>query len=293
MSQLQPVPDNTNPLYVREGNPDLKQEFTHILRSNLMFMNPYKNKNLFLNLQMQATENKIVNYDSVNLQTGVRKTKPVNVNGVYNFGTHISYSLPARFLKGSVELSGSGGYRRGKQLINTSTGSVVTNTINTASVGPEFRLDMNPTGKLNLVVGAGFNYNKTKYSLQPALNNDYLSQEYNASVDWEMPKGFFLSTDFTYIINSQRAAGFNTKIPLWNASISKQMLKFNRGELKLSARDLLNKNIGISRNTSNNYIEDSRVLTLRQFFLLSFTYSLSKTGLNNGGSNGGLQVIGR
>lgn len=69
------------------------------------------------------------------------------------------------------------------------------------------------------------------------------------------------------------------------------MLKFNRGELKLSARDLLNQNIGISRNTNNNYIEDSRYLTLKRFFLLSFTYSLSKTGLNNAGQGGGMKII--
>jgi hypothetical protein len=80
---------------------------------------------------------------------------------------------------------------------------------------------------------------------------------------------------------------------LWNASISKQMLKYNRGELKFAARDLLDKNIGISRNTNNNYIEDSRVLTLRRFFLLSFTYSLSKTGLNNAGGGGGMRIITR
>ena len=293
MAQLQPVPDNTNPLYVRQGNPDLKQEFTHTIQSNLVFINPFKNRNFFLNMRAQMTENKIVNYDSVNLQTGVRKTKPVNVNGVYTINTNISVSVPVRFLKGSVELSSRGGLNKSKQLINTSTGSIVTNTINTATLGPELRLDMNPTDKLSLGLGASFNYNKTKYTLQSALNTDYLSQEYNASVDWEMPKGFYFSTDFSYTINSQRAAGFNAKIPLWNASISKQMLKFNRGELKFSARDLMNRNVGISRNTNNNYIEDSRVLTLRQFFLLSFTYSLSKTGLNNAGGGGMMRVIGR
>jgi len=71
-------------------------------------------------------------------------------------------------------------------------------------------------------------------------------------------------------------------------------LKFNRGELKFSARDLLNKNIGISRTSNQNYIEDARVLTLRRFFLLSFTYSLSKTGLNNAAGGGGaMRVITR
>ncbi len=293
ISQLQPVPDNSNSLNIREGNPDLKQEYQHQAQLHLHLVSPYKNKNLFLFLTTQATQNKIVNYDSINLQTGVRKTKPVNVNGVYNLNSNISYSMPVRLVKGSVEFSAGIGKNRGKQLTNTIGGQVVTNTINTVSLNPDVRLDMSPTEKINISVGAGFSYFNTKYSLQTALNNNYFSQEYSTSLDWEMPKRFFFSTEFTYTINSNRAVGFNTKVPLWNASISRQMLKFNRGELKFSARDLLNKNVGISRNTSNNYIEDSRVLTLRQFFLLSFTYSLSKTGLNNAGGGGGMRVITR
>jgi hypothetical protein len=125
------------------------------------------------------------------------------------------------------------------------------------------------------------------------MNSNYLSQEYSTSFDWQLPKLFFLSTEFTYTINSQRTAGFNTKVPIWNASISKQFLRYNRGELKFSAADLLNKNIGVSRTTNQNYIEDSRVNILRRFFMLSFTYSLSKTGLNNAGGGGGMRVITR
>ncbi len=287
MAQLQPVPDNSNSLNIREGNPDLKQEFIHTAQAHLNVLSPYKNKNLFMFLTAQATKNKIVNYDSIN-QLGVKRTQPVNVNGVYSINSTISYSMPVRFLKGSIELSSHTGLFKTKQFINGNG-----NTIKTLSVGPDLRLDMNPVEKLSVSLGAGFNYYKTKYSLQSALNTYYLSQDYSLSLDWEMPAGFYLSTDFNYIINSQRAAGFNTTMPLWNASFSKQMLKYNRGELKLSARDLLSKNIGISRNTNNNYIEDSRVLTLRQFFLLSFTYSLSKTGLNNAGSGGGMRVITR
>jgi hypothetical protein len=69
-------------------------------------------------------------------------------------------------------------------------------------------------------------------------------------------------------------------------------MHYNRGEIKLSAIDLLNRNVGISRSSSQNYIEDSRVKSLRRFFLLTFTYSLSKTGLNNSG-NGNMRVIAR
>ncbi len=283
--QLQPVPDNSDPLDIREGNPDLKQEYTQNLQGFLNLLSPYKNKNLFLFFTLQSTQNKIVNYDTVN-QLGIKHSRPVNVNGVYNINTNFSYGMPVHFLKGSIEIGSNTGIFKTKQFINT-----VGNDIRTVSIGPNLRLDMNPDEKLNLGLEAGINYNKTKYSLQSALDSRYLTQDYSASVDWQMPKGFFFSTDFTYTINSQRAAGFNAKVPLWNASISKQLLKFNRGELKLSARDLLDQNIGISRNTRNNYVEDSRVLTLRRFFLLSFTYSLSKTGLNKEGHEGGVRVI--
>jgi len=286
MSQLQPVPDNSNPLNIREGNPDLKQEFSHNIMGHLNLMSPYKNKNLFVFFNMQATQNKIVNYDTVS-QLGVKRTKPVNVNGVYNLNSTISYSMPARFLNGTFEISSNTGYFKGKQFINT-----VGNNIKTLSVGPEIRLDMNPDDKLNLSLSTGLNYNKTKYSLQSSLNTNYLSQEYSASMDWQLPKGFFFATDFTYTINSQRAVGFNAKVPILNASISKQLLQFNRGEIKLSAVDLLDKNIGIGRSTNQNYIEDSRIKTLRRFFLLSFTFSLSKTGLNRN-DEGGMRMIRR
>ncbi|MEI9943855.1 MAG: outer membrane beta-barrel family protein [Chitinophagaceae bacterium] len=286
MSQLQPVPDVTNPLYIREGNPDLKQEYSHSLRTNLNLLSPYKNKNLFVYLTATATQNKIVNYDLVDLTTGIRKTRPVNVNGVYNLNGNFSYSMPVRFLKGTMEVSSNLGYNKGKQFIN-----MIGNNIKTFSLGPELRFDMNPYDKLNLGIGASYNYNKSKYSVQSSLNNKYLSQEYNASADWQLPANFFFSTDFTYTINSQRAAGFNLKVPIWNASISKQFLKYKRGELKLSSFDLLNRNIGISRNSNQNYIEDKEVNTLRRFFMLSFTYSLSKVGLNNGGGPGGMKVI--
>ncbi|MBI5371122.1 MAG: outer membrane beta-barrel protein [Sphingobacteriales bacterium] len=293
VSQLQPLPDISNPLNIREGNPDLKQEYNHNVQAGLTLVSPYKNKNLFLFLRMQATQHKIVNYDSLDQQTGVRKTRPVNVNGVYNLNANFSYSMPLRFLKGTVELSSNAGYNKGKQLFNSVSGEARENAIKVLNLGPDLRLDMNPTEKLTLAMGAGFNYNHTSYSLQPGFNDHYFSQEYSASADWQLPRGFFFSSDFTYTVNSQRAAGYNLKVPLWNASISKQVLRFNRGELKLAARDLLNRNVGISRNTSNNYIEDSRVLTLRRFFLLSFTYSLSKMGLNNAGSGGGMRVIAR
>jgi Outer membrane protein beta-barrel family/Carboxypeptidase regulatory-like domain len=287
VAQLQPVPDNSNPLYVKLGNPNLKQEFTHVLRLNVSLVNPYKNRNVFVFFTFQETQNKIVNADHIN-SLGVDSVMPVNANGVYNMNGSISWGYPVHFLKGTLELSSNVNSYRGKQFINDRQ-----NNIQTLTLGPEVRLDMNPTEKLNVSVNAGLNYSRSNYSLQSARSTRYFTQTYGTDINWQLPKLFFLATDFTYRINNQHADGFNAKVPLWNASISKQMLRFNRGEIKFSVNDLLNQNIGINRTSNQNYIEDSRINNLRRFFLLSFTYSLTKTGLNNAGNGGGVRVITR
>ena len=279
VSQLQPVPDNSNVLNIKEGNPDLDQEFIHNVQVNYMGVNPFKNKNLFAFFNLSRTDNKIVNADTL-YSSGVKVTKPVNVDGVYDLSGDINLGLPARFLKGTFRIGSSLGYHHGVQFINN-----VSNTINTFSAGPQLGVDMSPIEKIDLSLTAGINHNKTTYSLQPAFNNSYFSQVYDAEFNWQLPKAIYFSTDFSYTVNNQRAEGFNTRVPLWGASVSKLFLKFNRGEMKLRVNDILNRNVGIYRSTNQNYIEDSKMNTLRRYAILTFTYSLTKTGL--GGARGG------
>jgi hypothetical protein len=289
MSQLSPVPDISNPLNIRDGNPDLKQEYMQVAVINFMSVNPFQNKNFFAYFTVLQTNNKIVNYDTINA-LGIKRTRPVNVNGVYNVNGRVSVGLPVRFLKGTIDIASNVGYDKGKQFINGAG-----NTINTLTLGPSLRLDMSPTNKFDLTLNAGINYNRSKYSLQSSLNTTYFSQNYGAEVNWQLPKSFYFNTEFTYTVNNRLAEGFNLRVPLWNASISKQFLRYNRGELKLTAFDLLNENVNISRSSNQNYIDDSRIKTLQRYFLLSFTYSLSKMGLGSAmpAGAGPMRVIGR
>ena len=57
--------------------------------------------------------------------------------------------------------------------------------------------------------------------------------------------------------------------------------------------DILNKNTGITRTSNNNYIEDRQIVFLQRFFLLHFTYSLSKSGLNSPAAGGNMKIITR
>jgi len=115
------------------------------------------------------------------------------------------------------------------------------------------------------------------------LNSNYQTQRYAIDIIKDLPKGFTLTSKFTYSVNNGLSAGYNSNIPLWNASLAKGFMKNKRAEIKLSISDILNQNTGVSRNSSQNYIEDTRYTVLKRYILLSFTYGLNKSGLKAGG----------
>jgi hypothetical protein len=132
---------------------------------------------------------------------------------------------------------------------------------------------------------ARHSYSTTNNAMNTALNTNYLTRVYSADITNYLPLDFVLNQSFNYTINEGRAAGFNTAVPIWNATVSKFFMKNKRAEIKISAFDILNKNAGISRNVAQNQIVDQSYNVINQYFLVGFTYSLQKSGLT--GSNGG------
>jgi Outer membrane protein beta-barrel family/CarboxypepD_reg-like domain len=285
VSQLQPIPDISNPLNIKLGNPNLKQEFTHRINAHYTGMNPFRNKSFFWFSSYSFTNNKIVNFDVVD-SFGKKLTTPVNVNGVYNLSNDISVGWPLRFIKATMNFNTGVGYSKTIQFINTDR-----NNIYNISFDPGVEVSKSFKDKIDLTLRGGVTFNKAKYSLQSSLNNNYLTQDYGIDAGWQLPKNFYLSTDFTYTISSKRSEGYNAKVPLWNASFSKLFLKYNRGEMKISVHDLLNENQAIVRTTNSNYIEDQSNRVLKRFYLLSFTYSLNKMSANANGPGGRGNVI--
>jgi hypothetical protein len=286
ISQLQPIPDISNPLNIYIGNPLLDQEISHFVSMNYMSATPFKGTNFFAFLTLRTTQHKIVNSDSIT-STGVKYTVPVNAEGVYNINGDVIWSFPIKPIKKStLNLSLFASTAHDVQFVNR-----LKNNIRTHQLRPEFRFDHNGIEKLNWGINASTAFFASQYSLQPGLNVKYFTHELGTFVNWELPKGFYLATDFNYTINARRADGFNANVPLWNASFSKLFLKYNRGEVKLRVFDILNQNVGIARTSNANYIEDTRINNLKRYFMLSFTYSLSKQGLGGGGQGGMIRVV--
>ena len=269
-SQLQPVKDISDPLNVQEGNPGLLQSYNHNLGLQFFNANPSKQKNLFAFVNYFATQNAIVNSDIIDAG-GTRTTRPVNANGVYYINGTIDRGFRVNKLNTRFTIGGNIAYNRSVNFINNQK-----NKTGNLSFAPRVSANYTYKEAVDINLSTSLSYNQARYSLQSSLNNNYWRQTYELEVTFNLPAGFTINNEFTYSVFTGRANGFNKNIALWNAALSKQVLKSKKGEIKISAYDLLKQNIGVDRNANSNYVEDIQYRALQRFFTLGFTYSLQK-----------------
>lgn len=269
-SQLQPVPDNSDPLNIKAGNPDLEQEYHHVLRMNYVSFDPFMHTSFFAMLTYQATHNKIVNNDKIN-SDGVRLSIPVNLNGLYSVNGNLSWGFPIRKIKSNLNLNSDIMYDRGANLVND-----VRNNSNSWSASQEAELNFYYKELLDITAGARVNYNDVRYSLQPDQNMHYWTQNYSFDFNIYLPKGFSVATDIDYIRRTGLPEGYNTSPFIWNAGLAKQLFKNKKGEIRFQVFDILKQNIGLTRNTNQNYIQDISYKVLSRYWLISFTYNINR-----------------
>ncbi len=270
VSQLQSVPDNTQSLTELIGNPNLKPAFTHSFRLNYRNFNRETYRMLFARLNFSTTANDIVNA-SVYQEGGKQIIHYENTSGNYHLNGSLAAGFPIKESTNMFNTHTSFSYRRNASFINKEK-----NYSRNLSLSEELSFNYTYKELLDFRISGNVGYNKVRYSLQKAQNEDYFS--YRGSLDFNinLPKHFTFQTDFNYSTNTGLSRGYNQNIAMWNASVSKYVLKDQKGQIKLEAFDLLNQQVAISRDITAQYIRDVRTNVIPQYFMLSFTYFINK-----------------
>ena len=280
IDQLQPLRDNNDPLNIFQGNPDLKVGFNHSVGMSYYNYKVLKARYFYFNINYNATQNFISNYNVIDRTTGKRIYMPVNTNGVNNWYVWSSWQQGEgdKKWRKSVTLDVAGGRN-----IN------FTNTVSTDFKGAQKAINNYANTNLSFGIGYSVNnkysfnirpkigYNTSGSSLQTANNLNFFS--YGGWANGYISFGKFeISTDVN-VDYRQRLPIFsqNTNIIRWNGTVSRKVFKDNSGKIFIVANDILKQNKGFSRIVNSNIVTDEQYLSISRYFQLKFEWTFNKT----------------
>jgi hypothetical protein len=277
IDQIQPIPDNTNSQTIYVGNPALKPSFNNQLRINFNNFNIENGRFFFAGLNLTQTFNSIGN-SVAQLASGIQQVSYVNVDGVYAGNANATWSLPLMAeRKLTLNISGNGAYNRNVNYIVPQGGTTsVKNITNTYTISNGYKLVTN-VDKFDLTGGITGSYTNSSFSAQQSANTQFYTINPSFDVSYVLPANIRLAIDIDYFRNFGGGDLYNQEYTILNPYISRQFFK-NRGTFKFSVNDALNQNTGVSRTATGTSIQDVNFNVLKRYYMLSFTYSLTRIG---------------
>ena len=311
-SQLLPVPDNSNPLNISLGNPNLDPYFNHNIRGRF----GYTNKKTFTSVNARfgasIVENAITNaqwYD----KAGVQYSLPVNGPGTASadmrvmvnspFGktglsifsmTFARYSQSASFI-GKNNLD-TGKYYDAEQAsfdyagfaedypVLAESDDFINNKTQTVNFTQRLRLTYR-NDFVELTVGGRTRLNKSWYTMENSNVKATWNNQIDGSMNWTIPGGINIIADVDYNWYNGYTTPQEDEVIL-NAEITKLLFK-NKCTLALKAYDILGQSKNLSVSDSANYHMETRNNTLGRYIILSLTYRFGNFNGGKGPGRGG------
>ncbi|MDR1810620.1 MAG: outer membrane beta-barrel family protein, partial [Prevotella sp.] len=279
VSQLDPYVNTNNPSNIRSGNPNLLPTFNNTLSLTFNRNNRASQHNLTATLSYTFVKNQIINYTSRDEVTDIKYTMPINENGAWNTSGRLTMNIPLdskkRFrFSPSTNIGYDNNILYSKASADESSKRYVSNTLN-------LRQNITVSYSNNWYYGqlrGNINYSHTRYSLEGLEGKESCNYSATYNTQLTLPWSLSISSDITYTGNSGLSAGYNKNEVMWNAEVSKQFLRQNRGSLRFQITDILHQRLNIRRSVGGDYVQDSEFTALPSYFIISFAYRFNQVG---------------
>ena len=288
MTNLLDIRDDSNPLVITKGNPELKPSFSHNLFGNFNTYNAEQQRGIYSWFWFNATRNSIDNKTTFDNVTGVRTTMPMNINGNWSGGGGIGFNTGLGKEKAfNIDVDFGGDYSRHVGFYNNASGNDDATATDIKSI----------TKSIDLDTGLELSYRKDDFSasLNGRLNHVHSKNDrnemgnmntydfsYGAEVEWTAPWGTSLSTDIG--MSSRRGYSqreMNTNELLWNAQVAHSFLKGSALTVMIEVNDILGQQSNISRDISALMRTDSRSNAIYQYVMFRVIYKFNVLGGKN------------
>ena len=277
MTDLFTLTDKSNPLNIREGNPNLKPSFTH--NFNLDYNNYFQATQQSINSSFSygTTRNSIAQRTEYNEVTGGQRSRPENINGNWNINGTIGFNTPLFWSKLSMNASTDISFNNRVSYLYQNQETFKNNTKD-MSVRERLSITLRPSN-LDIRPNRNFNYNKTKNRMVTTGNQNTYNFNYGLSSTGNFNNGFGSSTDIN--MSSRRgysSANMNTNELIWNAQVSYRFLYRKQATISLQAYDILNRRSNISRNISAESRSDRETNAIYSYVMAHFIWRFNLFG---------------
>ena len=280
IDQLQDVVDISNPLFLRTGNTQLSQSFTHNVFLRYGRTKAEKGSSFFMLVGGGITDayigtsstvalNAPVNVDGLVIPAGGQLSRPVNLDGAWNMRSFLNYGVPVKKLKCNLNLNGGYTFNLLPALIND-----VVNEAANHSLNQGLTLGSNISERLDFTLGYNASWNFVRNSVQQGADNDFVSTTGNFRLQWTTLKHMVVRSNIAYTRFDGLAEGIDDDYLLWNASLGYKLMKDRSLEVAVQCFDILGQNNSIARNVTETWIEDSRTNVLGRYVMLLVTWNI-------------------
>lgn len=283
MTNLLDITDDSNPLNIRKGNPDLKPSFNSQFRAFFNTFDADKQRGIFSHAYFSMTQNQIDNRTSYDATTGVRTTKPENINGNWQAGLGAGLNMPLdRNKLFNINAFTNFGYNHNVSYLDpTQFPDDDRSTTNTITLREDLNIGFRKDW-FDLSLNGNVNYNHSKNNVVTTNNLDTWQFSYGLEMNLISDWGTSFSTDIA--MNSRRGysqKSMNTNELIWNAQVSHAFLKGKALVISLMWNDILQKQSNISRTVNAMMSSDSRNNAIYSYAMLRVTYKLNIFGGRN------------
>lgn len=277
MTDLFTLTDKSNPLNIREGNPNLKPSFTH--NFNLDYNNYFQATQQSINSSFSygTTRNSIAQRTEYNEVTGGQCSRPENINGNWNINGTIGFNTPLFWSKLSMNASTDISFNNRVSYLYQNQETFKNNTKD-MSVRERLSITLR-LSNFDIRANGNFNYNKTKNRMVTTGNQNTYNFNYGLSSTGNFNNGFGFSTDIN--MSSRRgysSANMNTNELIWNAQVSYRFLYRKQATISLQAYDILNRRSNISRNISAESRSDRETNAIYSYVMAHFIWRFNLFG---------------
>ena len=278
VTDLQNVIDNSNPLFLSAGNPNLDQQVSHT--ANLRYLRTTKSGHTFIAMvgatiqQDYVADSTFVAREdialspTVTLNKGSQFTRPVNLDGYYSLQSMVTYGFPVDFLRSNINFSLSANYAN----VSTIFDGVESRT-RELNLIPKLIIGSNISKNLDFTASYSAGINKMFSSLDTAAESDYVTHTAAAKLGWTFFWGLTFRSTFNYIGYTGLDTGTEDYF-LWNLSLGKKFLKNNAAEIRIEAFDVLKQNQAFTHRTGSNYYDYVNSNVLQPYAMISFVYTI-------------------